>query len=72
MYISRMYTKLWTELEKSIYMGINDFVKSVILLSLHKENNWNYQSLNTTPYVGKPVGGNWKATLVINPEPDMP
>ena len=51
---SRIYTKLWTELEKSICMGVNNFVKSVILLSLHKEKNWNYQSLNTAPYVGEP------------------
>ena len=51
---SRIYTKLWTELEKSICMGVNNFVKSVILLGLHKEKNWNYQSLNTAAYVGEP------------------
>ena len=34
MYISRMYTELWKELEKF-------------------EKHWNYQSLNTTPNVGK-------------------
>ena len=53
-------------------MGINDFVKSVIFLSLHKKNKWNYHSLNTAPYVGKPGGGSRKATPVINLEPDMP
>ena len=35
-------------------MGINNFVKSVIFLSLRKEKNLNYQSLNTAPYLGKP------------------
>ena len=48
--------------------------ESTILLSLHKEKNWNYQNLNTAPYVGKPEWGreSKKATSVISPEPYMP
>ena len=55
---------------KSICMGIKNFVKSVILMNLHKEKNWNYQSLNTAPYVGKAEWGRGEQK-VINPKPDM-
>ena len=51
-------------------MGIKNFVKSVILMNLHKEKNWNYQSLNTAPYVGKAEWGRGEQK-VINPKPDM-
>ena len=55
-------------------MGINNFVKSVILMSLYIEKNWSYLSLNTAPYVGKPEWGRGskRSTPVINPELDMP
>ena len=72
-YLKDIYKTL-TELEKWIWMGINNFVKSVLLLSLHKEKKWNYQSLNTAPHVGKPEcgEGSRKSTPLINLESDMP
>ena len=67
--------KTLTELEKWIWMGINNFVKSVLLLSLHKEKKMKLSKLVYCSSCGKTWvwgGGSKKSTPLINLESDMP
>ena len=52
-HISGIYTQFWKELEKFNFFRVNKFAKSVNFEIPRESKNWNYQTLNTNPYVGE-------------------